>query len=152
MKGLSARDLKYMRQFAAAWPGREIVPQPVSGFGYRLAGFDQPSIDRHTEGTGIDRQRQAVVVTARADSSRDGRLRAGPGCVRRLAAVLVVSVGGRQCTDRQHLLPDELVVRGRGSHWRRCDVGRSDRYTVRLTATASGKNSTPSLLHFTIAS
>lgn len=30
MKGLSARNLKYMRQFAAAWPGREIVPQPVA--------------------------------------------------------------------------------------------------------------------------
>jgi predicted nuclease of restriction endonuclease-like (RecB) superfamily len=30
MKGLSARNLKYMRQFAAAWPERAIVPQPVA--------------------------------------------------------------------------------------------------------------------------
>jgi len=30
MKGLSARNLKYMRQFAATWPERKIVPQPVA--------------------------------------------------------------------------------------------------------------------------
>jgi hypothetical protein len=32
MKGLSPRNLKYMRSFAAAWPDREIVQEPLARF------------------------------------------------------------------------------------------------------------------------
>ncbi len=32
MQGLSPRNLKYMRAFAAAWPSKEIVQEPLAQF------------------------------------------------------------------------------------------------------------------------